>query len=141
VQEVSVRLLDDFDHFHKGKKTDVEQDQKPVYIGLDGSWFELDLASLNNRNVREQLEPWIAAGRPVKAPVKPRRQQQQGRATAESKNRRRKMRAYADERGHENVGEYHRIESGGYAYSTQLEDNFEVFERTAGEGKDGLGGD
>jgi hypothetical protein len=140
MQEVSVRLLDDYDHFHAGKKTDVEPGQQPVYIGLDGSWFELDLSELNDRVLRESLSAWIAAGRPVKEARRPRPAGLKTGSTAEGKNRRRRMRAYADEHGHDQVGEYHRLGSGGYAYSTQLEDNFEVSERARGE-TDGVGSD
>jgi hypothetical protein len=53
-KKVVVSLIDDFD----GKPAD-----ETVQFGLDGVSYEIDLSAKNARRMRENLRPWVQAGR------------------------------------------------------------------------------
>jgi Lsr2 len=53
-KRVTVSLIDDFD----GKSAD-----ETVQFGLDGVRYEIDLSAKNAQKLREELRPWVDAGR------------------------------------------------------------------------------
>lgn len=63
-----------------------------VRIGLDGTWWELDLNSANQHRVREALRPWLDVAR--RAPV-PRRRPTRNRSDSNAA-----VRAWARANGH-----------------------------------------
>lgn len=56
VKKVTVTLVDDVDN--------VPADET-VSIGLDGSWFEIDLSSSNAEELRKVMDQWIQHARRV----------------------------------------------------------------------------
>ncbi|MBY6349329.1 histone-like nucleoid-structuring protein Lsr2 [Rhodococcoides corynebacterioides] len=56
VKKVTVTLVDDMD--------DVPADET-VSIGLDGTWYEIDLSERNAADLREHMDKWIHHARRV----------------------------------------------------------------------------
>jgi nucleoid-associated protein Lsr2 len=55
-KKVTVSLIDDFD----GKQAD-----ETVQFGLDGVSYEIDLSEKHAKKMREDLRPWVDAGRRI----------------------------------------------------------------------------
>ena len=69
MREISVRIFDDLDFYEDGSRHEA---CVTVTVGLNGTWRELDLTEVNEKEVRDTLERLMAAGhKPDETPVPP----------------------------------------------------------------------
>jgi hypothetical protein len=125
MKEIAVRIFDDLDYHESQVRHEA---CATLTIGLNGAWRELDLTEVNEKKVRDTLEPLMAAGRePEKPPVPPEAVKRTDPVRAEYMRKLREWVRAAGLRNKEGTGwAYQTGESLSYYYSRELLDRYQA---------------
>jgi len=124
VKEFIVASWDDV-HLKSGEKVPAE---KTIHLGVDGTWYELDLNEENHGQLMEDLRFWLDAAHKPDGLDEPPREKRRYRTDSGNITRNRLLRDFADAHGLN-----YKTESGKYYYSIALRNAFAAYEAGAPE--------